>query len=143
MVFGTFDLLHPGHLNFLVQARKLGEKLIVSVARDINVFRVKGQHPYHSERQRAKNLGLLPVVDKVVLGGLKDPWGHILKERPDIIALGYDQKIYVEKDVPKGAARELENQLAARGLKKTRVVRLKPYWPEVYKSRLLRKHLTG
>jgi len=142
MVFGVFDLLHPGHLNFLMQARELGDKLIVSIARDINVFKVKGQRPVHNERQRMKNLSLLPVVDKVVLAGIKDPWPHILKEKPDIIALGYDQKIYVVKEVQKGAGRELQQQLLDHGLKKTEVVRLKPHWPQVYKSRILRNKLS-
>ena len=83
MVFGVFDLLHPGHLNFLIQARELGDKLIVSIARDLNVFKIKGQRPVHGERQRLEALTLLPVVDKVVLGGLRDPWPHIVKEKPD------------------------------------------------------------
>ena len=141
MVFGTFDLLHSGHLNFLMQAKELGDKLIVSVARDLNVFKVKGQRPINHEKLRLKNISLLPVVDKAVLGGLKDPWPHIIKVRPDIIALGYDQKIYVTKEKPKGAARELQLKLIEKGLKKTEVVRLKPFWPQVYKSRILRREL--
>ena len=141
MVFGTFDLLHPGHLNFMIQAKELGHKLIVSVARDINVFKIKGQKCVNDEKQRLKNISLLPIVDKAVLGGLREPWEHIRKIRPDIIALGYDQKIYVSKETPKGAGRELENQLAQHGLRKTEVVRLKPYWPQVYKSRIIRREL--
>ena len=141
MVFGVFDLLHAGHLNFLMQAKELGDKLVVSLARDINVFKVKGQRPFHDEKQRLKNVSLLPVVDKAVLGGTKEPWEHIRKERPDIIALGYDQKIYVMKEAVKGAARELEQQLLEHGLRKTKVVRLKPFWPQVYKSRILRRDL--
>ncbi len=141
MVFGVFDLLHPGHLNFLMQAKELGDKLIVSIARDINVFKIKGQRPVNTELQRLKNMSLIPIVDKVVLSGLKDPWPHILKEKPDIIALGYDQKIYVSKDAVRGAGRELQQQLFDKGLKKTEVVRLKPHWPQVYKSRILRRKL--
>ena len=129
MVFGVFDLLHPGHLNFLIQARELGDKLIVSVARDLNVFKIKDQRPVHDEKQRLKSLILLPVVDKVVLGGLKDPWPHIVKEKPDIIALGYDQSSYVDN---------LPHELIKHGLKKTKIVKLKPYWPQVYKSKILR-----
>ena len=143
MVFGVFDLLHPGHLNFLVQAKELGDKLIVSVARDINVFKIKGQRTVHDEHQRLKNVSLLPVVDKVILGGLKDPWPHIVKEKPDVIALGYDQKSYITYHVSR-ITKQLElfeEELQKHGLKKTKVVRLKPYWPEVYKSKLLRKQL--
>ncbi len=140
MVFGVFDLLHPGHLNFLLQAKELGSKLIVSVARDINVFKVKGQKPMHNERLRLKNISLLSVVDKAVLGGKRDPWAHIKKIKPDIIALGYDQKIYVT-DAIKGAAKELQNMLVENGLKKTEVVRMKPFWPQVYKSRIIRREM--
>lgn len=141
MVFGVFDLLHPGHLNFLMQAKELGNKLVVSVARDLNVFKVKGQRPMHDESQRLKNVSLLPVVDKAILGGLKDPWPHILKEWPDIIALGYDQKSYISKQITDNRKQisEFELELQNHGLKNAKVVRLKPYWPEVYKSNLLRK----
>lgn len=144
MVFGVFDLLHPGHLNFLVQASELGDKLVVSIARDINVFKTKGQRPVDDEKHRMKNVSLLPVVDKVVLGGLKDPWPHIQKEKPDIIALGYDQGNYLAPSAEGRGARQergLEEELAKHGLKKTKVVRLKPHWPEVYKSKIIRKNL--
>ncbi|HTL39768.1 MAG TPA: adenylyltransferase/cytidyltransferase family protein [Methylomirabilota bacterium] len=143
MVFGVFDLLHPGHLNFLVQARELGDKLIVSVARDINVFKVKGQKAIHDERLRLQNISLLPVVDKAVLGGLKDPWPHILKEKPDVIALGYDQKTYISDQLTDNRKQisSFENELVKHGLKNTKVVRMKPHWPEIYKSKIIRKNL--
>jgi len=143
MVFGVFDLLHPGHLNFFVQARGLGDSLTVSVARDVNVFKVKSQRPVHDEQLRMTNVSLLPVVDKVVLGGLKDPWPHIVKEKPDVIALGYDQGSYVGREEGAGMKEEklLEEGLVKHGLKNTKVVRLKPHWPEVYKSKILRKKL--
>src|SRR6266404_1388313 len=93
MVFGTFDGLHKGHSNFFRQARKLSRNpfLIVSIARDINVKKIKGKKSRSKERQRllaVKNSGL---VDKVILGGIKNHIPHIFKEKPDIIALGYDQ----------------------------------------------------
>ena len=143
MVFGVFDLLHPGHLNFLIQAKELGDKLIVSVARDLNVFKVKELRPVHHESLRLKNISLLPIVDKAVLAGLKDPWPHIMKEKPDIIALGYDQKTYVREEGRGGREeeRKLEAELLKHGLKKTKVVRLKPHWPQIYKSKILRKHI--
>jgi cytidyltransferase-like protein len=145
MVFGVFDLLHPGHLNFFVQARGLGDSLTVSVARDVNVFKIKNQRPVHDEKLRMTNVSMLPVVDKVVLGGLKDPWPHIVKEKPDVIALGYDQGSYVgqrgEGRGERAQAQDLESELIKHGLKNTKVVRLKPHWPEVYKSKILRKNL--
>lgn len=136
MVFGVFDLLHPGHLDFFMQARKLGTQLIVSVARDVNVFKIKGQKPVHDEKQRMENINVLPMVDKVVLGGIKDPWPHILKQKPDIIALGYDQKEYVSSK-----ASSFEEELFKHGLKNTKVVRLKAHKPKTYKSKILRRQM--
>ena len=55
MVFGTFDGLHQGHLNFFKQARNLSKNsyLIVSVARDKNVKKIKGRLPYLNEKKKA------------------------------------------------------------------------------------------
>lgn len=124
MVFGTFDILHPGHINFLEQARKLGDFLIVSIAREKNVKRIKGRRPYHSEKERKELLSSLKFVDKVAVGANKDYLNHIIKQKPDVIALGYDQKYYTDK---------LKEKLAQRGLK-VKIVRLKSYKPNLYKS---------
>jgi FAD synthetase len=128
MVFGTFDVLHKGHLNFFKQARSLSQNsyLIVSVARDINAKRIKGGRPRSTEKQRLAVIKKCPLVDKVVLGGLKSHIPHIAKEAPDIIALGYDQRAYVEN---------LKNLLKKAGLK-VKVARLKAFYPKIYKSSL-------
>src|SRR5437762_372631 len=118
MVFGTFDIIHPGHRNFFAQARALAADpyLIVSVARDKNAARIKGRVPRYTESQRAARLKKISKIDKVILGGIDDHLPHILKQKPDIIALGHDQKAYV---------RGLRAALKAAGLK-TKTVRLKP-----------------
>lgn len=131
MVFGTFDGLHPGHLDFFRQARVLNQKpfLIVSIARDKNVFKIKGAWPVLSEKQRMALLKKCDLVDRVVLAGLRNHLPHIVKERPDIIALGYDQKAYVPN---------LKKDLQNKGLL-AKIVRLKPYRADIYKNHLLRK----
>lgn len=131
MVFGTFDMVHPGHRNFFKQARALAKNpfLIVSIARSGNANRIKGYKPSRSETARAKLVKSIASVDKVVLGGLKDHLPHITKERPDIIALGYDQTAYVAG---------LRTGLKKAGLK-TQVIRLKPHKPNIYKTSLLNK----
>lgn len=129
MVFGVFDLLHPGHLSFLKQAKKLGSFLIVSVARDVNVKKIKGKPAVFAEKKRAEHIKELKIANKVILGGIEDPWPHIKKEKPDIIALGYDQGSFVGN---------LPKELQERGLK-TKVIRLKPFRPEVFKSSIIRK----
>ncbi len=131
MVFGTFDNLHKGHLNFFKQARKLAEKsfLIVSVARDSNVKKIKGKHPYLNERKRMILIKKSKVADKVVSSGVKNHIPHIIKEHPDIIALGYDQSAYVKN---------LKKHLKSKGVS-VKIVRLKPYKEKIYKNHLLRR----
>lgn len=96
MAFGTFDLIHPGHVHFLQQAKKLGDCLTVVIARDETVLRVKGAAPVNPEREREKIVRQLGIADKVILGGLGDKFQVIRDELPAIIALGYDQKSIVE-----------------------------------------------
>lgn len=135
MVFGVFDLLHEGHRDFFKQAKALGDFLIVSVARDVNVEKIKKQKPVQKESERLQNVAAMALVDKALLGGIDDPWPHICEENPNIIALGYDQKGYVAED--------LKKELQRKGLVATQVVRLKPFHPETYKSSLLRNNHTS
>jgi FAD synthetase len=127
MVFGTFDMLHAGHLDLFQQARALAEgpQLIVSIARDSVARRFKGVAPKKSELQRMKLVEECPLVDEVVLGDTNGYIEHIALARPDIIALGYDQHgEFVD---------ELQAELDKKGLA-TQIVRLKPYKPEIYKT---------
>lgn len=131
MLFGTFDGLHPGHRHFFRQARKIGGQksfLIVSIARDKNVLKIKKALPLLNEKKRMILLKKCELIDKVVLSGAKDHLPHILKEAPDIIALGYDQTFYV-----KNLKRDLKNK----GLT-VKIVRLRPYKNKIYKNSLLR-----
>lgn len=128
MVFGTFDILHKGHEYLLNEAKKYGF-LVVAIARDKNVKRIKGRFPVYNEMQRMKNLKKLGIADKVVLGYIKEPYKIIAKEKPNIICLGYDQSFFVEG---------LEKWLKG---KKIKIVRLKAHKPEKFKSSLLRKKI--
>jgi FAD synthetase len=130
MVFGTFEILHKGHLDFFEQARKLAKNpfLIVSIARDFNVKNIKGHKSRFSEKQRLIKVKQSKLVNKAMLGSLKDYIGHILKEKPQIIALGYDQKAYTKN---------LRKLLLKAGLE-VKVVRLKAFYPKIYKSSLVK-----
>jgi 3,4-dihydroxy 2-butanone 4-phosphate synthase len=114
MATGVFDILHPGHLSFLSQARNLGDELVVVVARDPTVIRQK-RHPVNSERARREMVEALGIVDLAVLGYVSDPMRIVQELRPDIIALGYDQA----QD-----EKELEDTLRKRGIG-AKVVRLR------------------
>lgn len=131
LITGTFDQLHPGHINFLNQARKLGDYLIVIIARDKTVIKVKGKYPTHNEMKRAKAVRQTKIPNRVILGKIRDKYTIIEKNKPDIIALGYDQNIFTKK---------LKKELIKRGLK-TKIIRLKSYKPHIYKSSLMNKKL--
>lgn len=130
MVFGTFDIFHKGHENFLKQARKYGDYLIVVIARDETVLDVKKQRTVNNEKRRHKMLVDSKLADEVILGSLSDKYLVIKKHKPDVIGLGYDQKAFVG---------ELRKKLKEFKLDKTKVIRLKSYYPEKYKTSLLKK----
>jgi FAD synthetase len=99
---GTFDLLHPGHVYFLTQARALGDELFVIVARDSNV--THKPRPIIPEEQRLEMVNALGMVDKALLGSESDMFEPLKQIRPDIITLGYDQNFdidYLEKELTK------------------------------------------
>ena len=94
VVGGTFDIIHLGHIKFLWAAKKLAEnsELIVIIARDSTVKRLKKREPIFSERERLEIVKNLKPVDKAVLGKNTDNLLDILIDlKPDILALGYDQ----------------------------------------------------
>lgn len=126
LAFGTFDLFHPGHEFFLRTASTYGDRLIVIVARDTNVERIKKRTPIDTEDVRQKKvaafLSTLGIQEHEARLGYEE-WGKHLQVltdvAPDVICLGYDQ----HARIPEGA---------------WSVVTLDAYKPEIYKSSLLR-----
>ncbi|WP_332448466.1 adenylyltransferase/cytidyltransferase family protein [Methanoculleus sp.] len=86
---GTFDILHPGHLYYLEESRRLGDELSVIVARDANVKHKP--RPILPEDQRLRMVRALRPVDHAVLGDLHDMFRPIEELQPDIITLGFNQ----------------------------------------------------
>ena len=129
MTGGVFDVLHVGHLATLEAARKLGDVLVVVVARDKTVRRLKGREPLNSERNRLKLISALKPVDLALLGDPEDFYKTAELIRPDVIALGYDQR---------HDEGEIREELARRGLKAD-VVRLKVRVEGVKSSKILAK----
>lgn len=128
MVFGTFDYFHAGHENLFEQAKKLGDYLIVIVARDETVKTIKGENPKYSEKKRLKTVEKHPLVDKAILGEIENKYKVIQKWKPDIIALGYDQFVFTYR---------LEKIIIDAKLN-TEIHRLNPYKPEIFKSSLMK-----
>lgn len=93
MAVGVFDLLHAGHLHYVEQAKSLGDELVVVVAHDDTVRKQKHEPVTNQELRRRMVEGLKPV-DRAIVGNPPSiPIFEILDSvKPDIIALGYDQK---------------------------------------------------
>lgn len=88
---GVFDLLHPGHIDILANARAQGDALIVGVNSDDSVRRLKGpSRPVRSEQERAYVLAALRDVDAVVLFSEDTPLELIRRLRPDVLVKGGD-----------------------------------------------------
>lgn len=128
MVFGTFDYLHAGHENLFAQAKELGTEVLGIVARDKTVKTIKGFSPDHSEKERLENLKATNWADKVILGDSRDKMKVIKLYRPDVIALGYDQFAFTY---------HINKLLMDIGLD-AKIVRLKPYRPDMYKSSIIK-----
>ena len=86
---GTFDLLHPGHLHYLREAKAMGDELHVIVARRGNV--THKSPPVLPDRQRRDMVSALGVVDEARLGHPEDIFVPIHEIDPDVIVLGHDQ----------------------------------------------------
>ena len=135
VVAGCFDLLHPGHLRFFLQAKRLARSLCVVVARDESVLKAKGAKPLIGEGQRLELVRGLRSVDEAVLGNAGGEEGKrngrvetVLALKPDLLLLGYDQRISASE----------ERAFAKAGIA---VKRAKAFQPRLWKSGLLKKLL--
>jgi|TARA_B100002003_G_C14124517_1_gene540876 FAD synthetase len=128
MASGSFDLIHPGHLFYLEESKKNGSKLVVVVARDSNIEKFKKKKPKFSENERLEHVKQISSVDEAVLGHEGDIFDIVSEIKPDVICLGYDQKLDEDK---------LKEELEKRNLK-VEIIRIKAFKPEVYKSSKLK-----
>jgi len=101
---GVFDLLHYGHIRYLEEAKRTGgedARLVVIVARDETVRRLKGQDPIIPEDQRRAVIEALKVVDEALLGYEDMDLIQVIEQvKPDVVVMGHDQqsiKSQVEK----------------------------------------------
>ena len=130
LVFGVFDLLHPGHKYFLQQASKQGQQLIVVVARDKVVSKIKKLKPQQNQVIRLRNVKKLPFVQAARWGDkVRRHQYHMIKLiKPDIVCLGYDQRPNLKR---------VKQELRQTGLN-PKFIRLKSYQPHKFKSSLLK-----
>ncbi|MGA7159864.1 MAG: D-glycero-beta-D-manno-heptose 1-phosphate adenylyltransferase [Bacteroidota bacterium] len=103
---GVFDILHRGHIEYLIAAKSMGDELIVGVNSDASVKKIKGPHrPVVVESDRAFLVSQLVPVDAVCIFGEKTPYELINALIPDILVKGADWKVddVVGKDVVEGS----------------------------------------
>lgn len=127
MVFGSFDGLHKGHLSYLKQAKKYGDYLIAVVAREDRIIRQKKHQPQFSEPERLAAVKNSSLVNEALLGN-ENIYEVLKKYQPDVICLGYDQRAdvaFLKKNFPA-----------------IKIIRLKAYKPEIYKSSKLYRAAT-
>lgn len=126
---GTFDILHPGHLYYLEESRRLGDELFVIVARDANVKHKP--RPIIPENQRLQMIQALKPVDHAVLGDLHDMFRPIKEIGPDTITLGFNQ--HFNEDA-------LQQKLRGRGIDAD-VVRISGYPGSLASSSKIVEHI--
>ncbi len=92
---GCFDLLHPGHVAYLEEARSLGDALLVAVNTDASVRRLGkgGTRPVNPEADRGRVLAGLAAVDRVVLFQEDTPQEILTELQPDVLVKGGDYRL--------------------------------------------------
>lgn len=131
MVFGVFDGLHPGHRSFLRQAKRYGKELIVVVARDSAVRKLKKKEPIFREKKRLAAVRQIKGVNIAVLGDHKQGVYEVIKRyKSDIICFGYDQKLLEE---------DLRTRMRVGVIPKIPIARVGPFRPRKFHSSLLGK----
>lgn len=98
---GAFDVIHPGHLKMLEEAKRRGgqgARLVVVLARDETIRESKGREPIFDEKARHYLVSMLKPVDEVILGYRPFSFEKIIKKvKPDIVVFGYDQHELMEE----------------------------------------------
>lgn len=117
LVFGTFDCIHRGHIALFETAKSYGDHLTVVISRDATVKKHKPVILIHTEQERQEIVSHIDLIDEVLLGDITDPYARISEVKPDVIALGYDQTLFVD---------ELESELAKRGIT-AEIIRIPAY----------------
>jgi len=90
---GSFDVVHPGHIEFLRRASKEGDKLFVIISRDSRYRRLRGRDPVFNERERLEIVSAIRYVYRAVLGDENDILKPLENIKPDVVVLGPDQRV--------------------------------------------------
>ncbi|MFH0971853.1 MAG: adenylyltransferase/cytidyltransferase family protein [Candidatus Micrarchaeota archaeon] len=133
MTFGAFDIIHDGHRSLFRQAKAFGgrnSKLLVVVASDARIKKIKGKAPWFSQKERMEHLKKEPLIDQVIGGDRLNTLKPILEYGPEIIVFGYDQPL---------APEELDAMLMKKGFFARKIVRARAYKPHLCKSSIIKQ----
>ncbi len=112
MIGGAFEIVHPGHIHTFSEAKKLGNTLVVVVATDQSVLRNKGRPPVTNQESRVTLVSSLRQVDLALPGNKGSIYDILLRIRPDVVAVGYDQVHNMEDIVREARKRGLEIEVS-------------------------------
>ena len=132
LIGGVFNLIHKGHIFFLKKAKKFGDYLTVVVANNRTACLTK-KYPVVDQKIRKINIEKLKIADKVVVGDEADFMKTVIKEKPDVIVLGHDQRI---------SEKELKKMLIKEGMD-CEVVRIKEKLKGYKTSKIIKKNEEG
>jgi tRNA pseudouridine55 synthase len=124
VIFGTFDIIHPGHISVFKYAKNLAKELYVVIARNQNIS--KDTQLIFNEEERLKNISNYKIIDKAILGDKDNPLAFYNQIKPDLIVLGYDQYQNVE---------------LLKNFKKIKIKRASSYHEELFKARKIKNIL--
>lgn len=139
LVFGTFDILHPGHRWFLSQAASRGDRIIAAVSRDRFVLEWKGKSPSSDEKTRRSALIESGLVDDAVLSDPAQGSYDVLERiAPDIICLGHDQSA-LKDDLEAFLDKREKSEKPDKPEKRPLIVVLRPWKRSLYSSSRLNR----
>jgi len=128
LIFGVFDMLHPGHIYFIDQAIVLGQELHINLATDEYVRQYKNKNPINSYEQRKQALEHMYNQVFVHKGDIDmGQWSVVKKINPDIIAIGYDQSLLKQALISSGLVDDAH------------LIDILPFHPELYSTTNLNK----
>jgi len=128
LTFWTFDYVHPGHEYYLSKAKSYWDKLVTIISTNENVKKFKWKYPLDDENIRQKNIQKLGISDEVIIWNWSNPFIWLNIYSPKVICLWYDQKWFSET---------LEKYIWDNKLD-IKVIRIKPFKEDFYKSSLLK-----
>ena len=126
LTFGTFDLIHPGHIAYLKFAKEQGSYLYTIVATDLISERIKERQNIYKENKRLESIKNLKISDKVIIGSKDNPLGLVKDINPDIIVLGYDQRAPIKELI--------------KIIPNLKIIRAPKFKPEIFKSSLIKQN---